>query len=130
VDGSGSLSHRGLDQGSGDAPAPVVRIDPEGAKLEAIGVLFERDEPDDAAGVLSHPKPVGFHPGVIQAELNGERDGIGDVLGEGFPDPHSGPLYHRPKKKGQPDKAKMACQKALAINPNYAEAKKALDELR
>jgi uncharacterized spore protein YtfJ len=34
------------------------------------------------------------------------------------------------KKNGQPDKAKASYQKALALNPNYAEAKKALDELR
>ncbi|MDH4198096.1 MAG: tetratricopeptide repeat protein [Candidatus Aminicenantes bacterium] len=34
------------------------------------------------------------------------------------------------KKKGLTDKAKEAYQQALALKPNYAEAKKALAELK
>lgn len=90
VDDSRSLGHQRLDEGLGDALAPVVRVDPEGAELEAIRVLFERDEPDRPASVKGHPEHVGLKPGIIQAESSGERDRVGDVLGEGFPDPHFG----------------------------------------
>ena len=70
---------------------------------------------------------------MAPAGFGGDLDGaIGDFeasLAKPTPEAHFylGEAY---KKKGLPDKAKAAYQKALALNPNYAEAKKALDELR
>jgi uncharacterized spore protein YtfJ len=75
-------------------------------------------------GMVRLMAPQGFG-----GDLDGAIQDFEASLAKPTPEAHffMGEAY---KKKGQPDKAKMAFQKALAINPNYAEAKKALDELR
>jgi len=75
-------------------------------------------------GMVRLMAPQGFG-----GDLDGAIQDFEASLAKPTPEAHfyMGEAY---KKKGQPDKAKAAYQKALALNPNYAEAKKALDELR
>ena len=75
-------------------------------------------------GMVRLMAPQGFG-----GDLDGAIQDFEASLAKPTPEAHfyMGEAY---KKKGQPDKAKASYQKAVALNPNYAEAKKALDELR
>jgi uncharacterized spore protein YtfJ len=75
-------------------------------------------------GMVRLMAPQGFG-----GDLDGAIQDFEASLAKPTPEAHfyMGEAY---KKKGLPDKAKAAYQKALALNPSYAEAKKALDELR
>ncbi|HPW17548.1 MAG TPA: spore germination protein GerW family protein [Candidatus Aminicenantes bacterium] len=75
-------------------------------------------------GVARLVAPQGFG-----GDLDGAIQDLEASLAKPTPEAHFylGEAY---KKKGLPDKAKAAYLKALALDPGYAEAKKALDELR
>jgi tetratricopeptide (TPR) repeat protein len=75
-------------------------------------------------GMVRLMAPQGFG-----GDLDGAIQDFEAALASPTPEAHFflGEAY---KKKGLPDKAKQAYQKALALNPNYSEAKKALEELR
>lgn len=75
-------------------------------------------------GMVRIMAPQGFG-----GDLDGAIQDFEASLAKPTPEAHFylGEAY---KKKGLADKAKASYQKALALNPNYAEAKKALDELR
>ncbi|HSA95291.1 MAG TPA: spore germination protein GerW family protein [Acidobacteriota bacterium] len=68
-------------------------------------------------------------PQGLGGDLDGAIQDFEAALAKPTPEAHfyMGEAY---KKKGLADKAKAAYEKALALNPGYAEAKKALDELR
>ena len=88
------LGHQGLDQRLAGAFVPVLRVNAKGAKLQAIEVRLENDKSDDFAGLLGHPKSVGFHPGIVQVQSSSELKGLWDVLRMGLPDAHFRLLYH------------------------------------
>ena len=70
------------------------------------------------------PPPPGFG-----GDLDGAIEDFEAALVKPCPETyfHLGEAY---KKKGLNDNAKEAYQKALALNPEYAAAKKALEEFR
>lgn len=111
----------------GDNPADMIRYG-MGA-MEAFETALELD-PNNVRGRIGRGVGRLVAPEGFGGDVDGAIEDIKVALKKGaFPEGYFylGEAY---KKKGQMDLAKEAYQKALALKPDYADAKKALEALK
>jgi hypothetical protein len=94
MDAARGLCHQGFDQSFPDPFLPRIRVDPESAKFAAVRMFLEGDEADDLPRLLRNPERISLHAWIIQIQLPGKIEGVGDIFRAALSDAHFRSLYH------------------------------------